>query len=239
MRILTLLLDIFGYHFDLTSDRAFMNFEIASRVIQILISILIPVMGWFVVHKLSISRENKVSSKDTIKIKRKYFKKFRNSDQYSWYERELFAKKIASNNDATISEVLFFLKFKNADKWMQSYFQHKKYIEVTECDNVIVSFKTKYTKSKYIRYTAGYFLLMSIAVAPLIARTVFDYYINEIYRSFIDGSIIGGIWLIILPFISTISAFSCAIFAESLKGSRNFINNFEANAIKIDEAFNP
>lgn len=238
MRILTLLLDIFGYHFDLTSDRAFMNWEIVSRVIQIF-SVLIPVIGWFVVHKLSISRENKASSKDTILIKRKYFKKFRNSDKYSWYERELFAKKIASNNDATISEVLFFLKFKNADKWMQNYFQHKKYIEVTECDNVIVSFKSKYTKSRYCKYNAGYGLLMCIAFAPLITKSGFDYYMNEIYRSFIDGSIIGGIWLIILPFISTISAFSCAIFAESLNGSKKFIDNFEANAIKIDTAFNP
>ncbi|GAB3044768.1 hypothetical protein GCM10027155_07310 [Acinetobacter apis] len=186
-------------------------------------------------HRLSMSRENKISSKDTALIKWEYFKKLKNKELYSWYEREIFAKKVAGNTSATLKEVLYFLQFKDADQWMSSYFQYKKYIKVIESNDYIVKFESEYIKFKYFMYIAGYWLLMFMALTPLVIRVGFDYYLNEIYQSLMGGSVIGGIWLIVFPFISVIGAFSSAILAENLKGSKNFVDNFESKAIKIEE----
>ena len=199
-------------------------------IVQIVVTLSSIFLSCFLTHFLAKKRELK--NKNEFKSNLDYVTQMDTYRNASQIEKDRFAQLVFNKKDITFQEFEYFIKYENADKWVNSYLLHKKYLRLErKNENVIKKIDAQYSFKKYFLLMVGFVLCSSIAILPLLTWAK---YISFFQKNLESQDYLVPFNLVMYPLIFLVTGIIFINKAENLKNAKRFIKEFYKLAIKIE-----
>ncbi|OEC84794.1 hypothetical protein [Acinetobacter sp. YK3] len=211
-----------------------MSLECIKIILSVISTILLPLFLWWLNRNNANSSKPKFHSDIDLDIAAsKEFDEIKKDTSLSRLTKDRFSKKLFNNANINFDESLFFISFKDADRFVSNYLIYKHRI-LLKYDSMgrVSRLEPKAPKRQRLYFFISYIFFVSLAVTPFIFFGDYKDYILKYYHA---QNFVIAVEFIVSPFLFFMIGIFSLIEGGKQSSVIRFIKSVENEAIKIDD----